>query len=80
LRLRGTNYDKFLVSQTPVTLVQFWGLLIIGGSLVLFGLLPLALILGDLVDVPNPGKLVSLPRSPIIALSDSPWFSGEISL
>jgi hypothetical protein len=39
------TYDKFFASRSPVSVVQFWGLMILGGNLIAAGLGLLALFL-----------------------------------
>jgi hypothetical protein len=70
--LRGRSYDKFLVSKSPVTGLQFLGLLIIGGSLIAVSLITLAVMLRDV----RPSQLTvsALTQPSIFALGNKPKF------
>jgi hypothetical protein len=61
-RLRERSYDKFLVSKSPVTGLQFLGLLIIGGSLIAVSLITLAVMLREV----RPSQLLDMPGSLIV--------------
>ena len=46
--LGGKTYDEFFASHSPVTRVQFWGLLLLGGTLITGGLTVLLMVLSQL--------------------------------
>ena len=45
--LKGRTYDQFFRSRSPVTPIQFWGLILLGGCLTVAGFTFLAVILSD---------------------------------
>jgi len=45
MKLRGKSYDQFFSTCSPVTRNQFWGLVLLGASLIMCGLGLLATVL-----------------------------------
>jgi len=45
MKLGGQSYDEWFAAGSPVNRVQFWGLVVVGGSLIIVGFALLATVL-----------------------------------
>jgi hypothetical protein len=51
-RLGYQTYDQFFISTSPTTTIQFWGLVVLGGSLIAAGLSLLFMVLSKFSGAP----------------------------
>jgi cytochrome b subunit of formate dehydrogenase len=65
-KLRGRTYDEFFDSRSPVSKVQFWGLILLGGGLMVSGAVILMMLLSAL-------RPISFTKLIVVIISSALW-------